>query len=92
MKGCDWTHKQSIDEFANEFELKKNSEKEVMLLPIKDNKGTMTLGKIITIKAAPDELLGIRLMDSSVSIHFYNENIKELCNFDELMLFSHSNV
>lgn len=83
LKWCDWTHKQSIDEFAKEFELKKNSEKEVMLLPIKDNKGTMTLGKIITIKAAPDELLGIRVMDSSVSIHFYNENIKELCNFDE---------
>ena len=83
LKWCDWTHKQSIEEFTKEFELKKNSEKEVVLLPLKNNKGTITPGKIIAIKAAPGELLGIRLMDSSVSSRFYNENIKELCNFDE---------
>lgn len=75
LKWCDWNYTMTLDEFTEEFEKKKNEEKDIVLLPVEFWGKPNRYGKKILVLHYPPGMLGIRLMDFQVP---YKEYINEL--------------
>lgn len=74
LEWCEWDCSQSIEVFSKEFEKRKNSKKNILLLPVESVDGYDVFKDIIKIKC-PKGKLGLHIQEITVSQSYYQDNI-----------------
>lgn len=74
LEWCEWDCSQSIEVFSKEFEKRKNSKKNILLLPVESVDGYGVFKDIIKIKC-PKGKLGLHIQEITVSQSYYQDNI-----------------
>lgn len=74
LEWCDWNCKQTIDDFAAEFEKQRENEKHIVLLPVESVDGKDVFKNIIELNSITTKL-GLRIMDQSVGYNYYKKNV-----------------
>lgn len=79
LEWCEWDCSQSIEVFSKEFEKRKNSKKNILLLPVESVDGYDVFKDIIKIKC-PKGKLGLHIQEITVSQSYYQDNILKRYN------------
>lgn len=74
LEWCDWNCKQTVDDFAAEFEKQRENEKHIVLLPVESVEGKDVFKDIIEFNSITTKL-GLRIMDQSVGYNYYKKNV-----------------
>lgn len=74
LEWCDWNCKQTVDDFAAEFEKQRENEKHIVLLPVESVEGKDVFKDIIELNSITTKL-GLRIMDQSVGYNYYKKNV-----------------
>lgn len=74
LEWCDWNCKQTIDDFATEFEKQLENEKHIVLLPVESANGEDVFNDIIELNSITTRL-GLRMIDQPIEYKYYKKNI-----------------
>ena len=74
LEYCEWDCTQSIEALSEEYEKRKDTKKNIVLLPVEDNNGVDVFKDIIRVEC-PEGKLGLRVKDKTLSGSYYQENI-----------------
>lgn len=74
LECCEWDCTQSLEAFSEESEKRKDTKKNIVLLPVEVNNGVDVFKDIIRVEC-PDGKLGLRVKDITLSWSYYQENI-----------------
>lgn len=74
LEWCEWDCTQSIEAFSGEFEKRKNSKKNIVLLPIENHEGGDIFKDIIRVKC-PNGKLGLHIQETMITESYYKNNI-----------------
>lgn len=74
LEWCEWDCTQSLEAFSEEFEKRRDTKKNIVLLPVENNNGNDVFKDIIRVEC-PEGKLGLRIMDEALPGSYYQENI-----------------
>ena len=74
LEWCEWDCTQSIEAFSGEYEKRRNSKKNIVLLPVENNNGNDVFKDIIRIKC-PKGKLGLHIQETMITNSYYEENV-----------------
>ena len=74
LEWCEWDCTQSIEAFSEEYEKRKDTKKNIVLLPVEDNNGVDVFKDIIRVECPKGES-GLRIKSSTIPWSYYQENI-----------------
>ncbi len=74
LEWCEWDCTQSIEAYSGEFEKRRNSKKNIVLLPVENNNGNDVFKDIIRVKC-PKGKLGLHIQEIMITNSYYEENV-----------------
>ena len=74
LEWCEWDCTQSIEAYSRELEKRRNSKKNIVLLPIENNNGNDVFKDIIRVKC-PKGKLGLHIQEIMITNSYYEENV-----------------